>query len=196
MGGFADLAGSLLHKHYGWTFENGRKRYLETSGIPFFQQMEILFPNDQRNPGVVDHFERGKISAFIKESISERTRETIHALRDREIRTAISSNNFHDLVREFVRQNNIPVDLAVGFKQDFAKGRDHFEYLRNYFGIPFGEMVFVGDSLMDAKKASEMNIFFVAKVGTFTRGEFQPVVINQPLMAITEISEILGILEK
>jgi len=196
MGSFADLAGGLLHEHYGWTVEEGRKKYLETSGIPFFQQMELLFPDDQRNATVVGLFERGKISAFMQESISEETRETLHILREREVRTAISSNNFHDLVREFVHQGSIPVDVALGFKQNFAKGKDHFEYLRGYFGIPFSEMVFVGDSLMDARKAREMNIFFIARLGTFSGNDFEPLITYQPFVAITAISEILSILEK
>jgi phosphoglycolate phosphatase-like HAD superfamily hydrolase len=195
MGSFADLAGALIKEHYGWSFEKGRKRYLETSGIPFFQQMEILFPSDKRNENVVDLFEKRKISVFVKESISEKTRETLLALRDKEVRTAISSNNFHDLVRDFVLRNQIPVDLALGFKENFAKGPEHFDHINKYFSISFESMVFVGDSLNDAKRSRERNIPFVAKVGTFSRADFERVTDPRPIMTIFEIHELMSIVE-
>lgn len=195
MGSFADLAGRLIRDSFGWPFEVGRRRYLDTSGVPFFQQMETLFPGDERNAGVVELFEKGKISAFMAESITDSTRETLHSLRDKAIRTAISSNNFHELVREFVHFENIPIDVALGFRENFSKGRDHFEYLSTYFHIPFSEMVFVGDSLMDATKAQDAGVFFVARIGTFSRDDFQPVVNQQPLVAINDISEIVNVLE-
>ena len=50
MGGFADIAGRVIngfHPHI--SFEAARRRYLETSGIPFFQQLEIICPEDPTN---------------------------------------------------------------------------------------------------------------------------------------------------
>jgi phosphoglycolate phosphatase-like HAD superfamily hydrolase len=196
MGSFADIAGELLAKFYDLSFEEGRKRYLETSGIPFFQQMEILFPQNQKNKTTVELFERMKVSSFMNESISEKTLEILHALRDREIRTAISSNNFHSLVREFVHRENVPVDLALGYKPNFSKGRPHFEYIREYFGIPFENVLFVGDSLSDAQRASENRIQFIAKIGTFGECDFKKLENDTQYMAsIYEIYEILDILE-
>ncbi|NIR51346.1 HAD family hydrolase [candidate division KSB1 bacterium] len=196
MGSFADLAGELIRTHYGWSFEIGRKRYLETSGIPFFQQLAVLFPENERNPVVAEHFETRKIRAFMNETVSEKTRETLKTLRDLEIRTAISSNNFHTLVREFIRRENIPVDLALGFKPEFCKGRPHFDYIRKYFAIPFSKMLFVGDSLRDAILAKEANIRFAAKLGTFSDMEFKEIWDSRSLPTIYEIYEILDILEE
>jgi len=195
MGSFADLAGCLIRDHYGWRFEIGRKRYLETSGVPFFQQLQTLFPNDTRNSKVANLFESLKISDFVRETISEKTRETLLALRDKEIRTAISSNNFYDLVKDFVWREDVPIDLALGFRQNFAKGQEHFDYISEYFSIPFGRMLFVGDSLTDAKRSEERNIRFVAKIGTFTEMEFGQVVNSKPLLCISKIHELLNILE-
>ncbi|RMF62325.1 MAG: HAD family hydrolase [Calditrichaeota bacterium] len=196
MGSFADTAGQLIREHYGWTFEAGRKGYLETSGIPFFQQLEVLFPRDERNGRVAELFEKMKIENFLAERVSTKTLETLHALRDLEIRTAISSNNFHDLVKEFVHRENVPVDLALGFKPDFAKGIQHFDHLRRYFNIPFKEMVFVGDSLSDARKAKQVGIRFVAKLGTFTEADFRQNVNTVFFPVIWEIYELLDLLEE
>jgi len=195
MGGFADLAGELMKVHYGWSFEEGRKRYLETSGIPFFQQLEALCPNDEKNPVVVESFEKKKIGVFMKEPVSEKTVETLLTLRDLEIRTAISSNNFHDLVKEFVHRENVPIDLVLGFKPGFSKGSAHFNYLKDYFGTRFGEMLFVGDSLTDARTAKENKIQFAAKIGTFSERDFRSEMNSTYVPMIFEIHEILDILE-
>jgi hypothetical protein len=57
-------------------------------------------------------------------------------------------------------------------------------------------MVFVGDSLMDAAKSAEMKVFFVGKVGTFSRSDFVTALSNQAVVTISQISEILDIVEK
>lgn len=195
MGDFADIAGELINDHYDWVFEIGRKRYLETSGIPFFQQLEVLFPRHVNNQKVAELFEERKINAFLRESVSEKTLETLQRLRDLEIRTAISSNNFQALVKEFVHRENVAIDLALGYRDDFCKGRPHFDYLQGYFGIPCSEMLFIGDSLRDATVAFQNDIQFVAKLGTFTEDDFKAECNSRFVPIIYEVHEILYILE-
>jgi phosphoglycolate phosphatase-like HAD superfamily hydrolase len=195
MGAFADIAGGLISEHYGWSFEQGRRCYLETSGVPFFQQLEILFPNEPRNNAVSERFEKRKIASFMRETISEKALETLHTLKDREIFTAISSNNFDPLVKEFVHRENVPVDLALGFKENFSKGTSHFGYLRDYFGIAKTEMIFVGDSLKDAQLAAQNRVKFIAKIGTFSESDFLAEKHASLLGTIYEIHEILEIME-
>lgn len=195
MGGFADIAGELIAGNYGWSFERGRKRYLETSGIPFLQQLNLLFPQDERNAAVAAAFEKRKISSFTRESISEKTRETLHWLRDHGFRTAISSNNHHLLVKEFVHRENVPVDRCLGFKENFCKGRPHFEYLKDYFKIHLAEMLFVGDSLKDAEIAMSNRVSFVGKAGTFSEIDFKAISNSHYLPVISEIHEIVNLLE-
>ncbi|MFQ5708251.1 MAG: HAD family hydrolase [bacterium] len=195
MGSFADIAGELIEKHCGWNFEIGRKRYLETSGIPFFQQMEILFPGGDNNEVIVQRFEKLKIAAFVHEKVSEKTLETLHELKECGFRTVISSNNFHDLVREFVHRENVPVDLALGFRPHFSKGCPHFDYIAEYFKVPRNKMLFVGDSLRDAEIAHKNAIQFIAKVGTFNPEDFKLECNSEYLPVIYEIYEILEILE-
>jgi phosphoglycolate phosphatase-like HAD superfamily hydrolase len=194
MGAFADIAGALISEYYGWDFEQGRQRYLETSGVPFFQQLEILFPNGHRNKTVAEHFEKRKIASFVRESISEKALETLHTLKDREIFTAISSNNFDPLVKEFVHRENVPVDLALGFKENFSKGKPHFDHLCGYFGISKNAMIFVGDSLKDAQLAAQNRVKFVAKIGTFSESDFLADKQLSILGTVYELHEILEIM--
>jgi len=195
MGGFADIAADLIRQYYGWPFEKGRREYLLTSGIPFFQQLDKMFPSGPLNAQIAEMFETRKLRSFMCEEVEERTVETLCKLKLREIRTVISSNNFHDLVREFVTRNNLPVDLALGYKDNFSKGAAHFLHIREYFGVPLSSMVFIGDSLKDAQIATANNLRFVAKLGTFSESDFTDQTGSNPVRAIYEINELLDVLE-
>ncbi len=196
MGSFADLAGDLISLHYGIPFEESRALYLKTSGIPFSHQLEVLFPGRPNNSVVAAQFESRKIGLFTRETVSESTRSTLQWLKEHNYRTAISSNNFHLLVKEFARREHLPVDVCLGYKEGFAKGRQHFQYLESYFRRPFGEMLFVGDSLKDAEIAHENGVHFIGKVGTFSRADFGKAVNSHPLATIDEIHEIIPYLEE
>jgi len=195
MGGFADIAADLIREYYGWSFEKGRREYLMTSGIPFFQQLDKMFPTGRRNAEIADKFENRKLQAFICEEVEEKTIETLYTLKTREVRTVISSNNFHDLVREFATRNNLPVDLALGYKPDFGKGHAHFSHIQQHFGVPSSSMVFIGDSLRDAEIARENKLRFVAKLGTFSESDFKQEAGVDAISTVYEINELLDVLE-
>lgn len=195
MGCFADIAGKLLNEYFGWRVEYGRQRYLETSGIPFFQQLEVLLPQHRKNKEVASLFEKQKIASFMSEKISEKTVETLHRLKDLEIKTAISSNNYDPLVKEFVHRENVPVDLALGFKTDFFKGQPHFVHLQNYFKTSADRTVFIGDSLKDGQLAAQNNVKFIAKIGTFSENDFRTARLSTQVGSIYDIHEIMDVLE-
>ena len=48
MGDYADKAAALIRDHYGTPKDEARRRYFETSGVPFEQQLEQIFPGDDR----------------------------------------------------------------------------------------------------------------------------------------------------
>src|SRR4051812_11625031 len=64
MEAFADLAGTLISENYHLPFPHSRKLYLQTSGVPFFQQLEILFPNDLKNAKIASAFEQQKTTGY------------------------------------------------------------------------------------------------------------------------------------
>lgn len=196
MGSFADLAGKLISSHYGCSFEQGRQKYLKSSGIPFSFQLEVLFPGDARNPIVAEMFESQKISLFNRETVSENALETLYWLKENGYRTAISSNNFHYLVEEFVQRENIPVDVYLGYKKGFLKGYAHFHYLEECLGMTLSDMLFIGDSLKDAQIARENGVSFLGKIGTFTRDEFRAIENSHPIETIREIHEVVSYLEE
>lgn len=172
MGAFADIAADVMHAHYGLPFAEARRRYLETSGIPFFQQLDLIFPEGRDNVLLADEFETRKLTGFFDEPYFDGAIEALEWLRGRGIVTAVSSNNFQQNVDEFVARNPAPLDHVLGFREGFAKGRKHFEYVMQAEGVAADAIVFVGDSLKDGDRALESGVSFVGLTGTFAREEF------------------------
>ncbi|MDH4129207.1 MAG: HAD-IA family hydrolase [Spirochaetota bacterium] len=193
MGSFANLAASIIEREYNIPFNKARKMYLDTSGIPFFQQLEVLFPSQPKNPYLASEFESKKQESFFSESFSDETIYALKALKDIGIQIAISSNNFQELIEQFVKRENVQFNYVLGFRENFSKGKDHFYYIKNKLNCKSNELLFVGDSLKDAEKAFECGIHFIAKLGTFSKEDFLN--IYPKIVAIENLNELVGILK-
>ena len=193
MGGFADIAAGVIHRRYGTDWARARRQYLKTSGLPFRQQLESIFPTDARNDEASREFEDAKVETFFQESFPNEVREAISDLRSQGYIVVISSNNGQELVDRFVNNETVPFHMVLGARKDFFKGRDHFQYIRNSFGIPEDDMVFVGDSLKDAEKAIDNGVRFVGKLGTFKRADFEK---SYPgVSTVDNLTDLLGKLQ-
>jgi phosphoglycolate phosphatase-like HAD superfamily hydrolase len=174
MGGFADIAADLLQKHYGLPFEKGRSQYLDTSGIPFFQQLEIICPDGDHNRVCAEEFESRKLDGFFECAPCDATLAGLNLLRGAGFKLVVSSNNFQHNVDEFLDRHSLPLDLALGFDHNGSeKGRPHFEKVQKQFGVEPDEVLFCGDSLKDGERAGDCGVRFVGMTGTFTREQFQ-----------------------
>ncbi|MBL6974233.1 MAG: HAD family hydrolase [Deltaproteobacteria bacterium] len=174
MGGFADVAAGVIHRRYGADRDWARRQYLQTSGIPFIQQLDVLFPSDPRNGEAADEFEKGKLEGFFSESFSKETAQTVSRLQGEGFLVVVSSNNFQELVDQFVkRSTDVDFDLVLGARDNFFKGADHFRHIHETLGVGLEDMVFIGDSLKDAERALSSGVEFVGKLGTFTRRDFE-----------------------
>ncbi len=192
MDGFADIAGRVIHEfHPEMSFEEARMNYLKTSGAPFFQQLEILFPGDLTNTQKMEIFEEEKKEGFFEQRFSKDVRYAINALRKRGDIAGVSSNNYQELIDRFVEREGLEFDIVLGFNNGFQKGKDHFDHVMKVFGLERDELTFVGDSLKDAEKAIANGINFVGKCGTFKREDFLK--IRETFMTIENIRELLTI---
>ena len=197
MGGFGVMASKVIHKHYGLPIEEAKRRYLLTSGVPFFQQLELMFPNDPKNDAATEEYECEKIKYLFSESIDDILLRFFKRFREKysNMKLVISSNNFQHLIDEFIKKNEITVfDLVLGYKPNFSKGTDHFNYVKEYFGLKDSEIVFVGDSLLDARRAFDNNIAFIALVGTFSRAEWQRY--NSDIVVIDNLEELETVIKE
>lgn len=173
MEAFANIAATLIQERYDLDYDKARSLYLDTSGLPFVEQLESMFPGDPRNPSAVDAFEQRKLAGYFTAPFEESLEETITYLRSKGIKVAISSNNHQQVLDRFLNKARVRFDVVLGYRDNFSKGSTHFQHLLHRLKITGDMMIFVGDSLKDAEKAKSHGIDFVAKTGTFTKQAFQ-----------------------
>lgn len=188
MSAFADIAARVMPRRLPVDAATARRLYLETSGLPFFQQLETLFPGDPAIAATAEEFEQAKAEGYFDEPLYEDAAETLAHLRERGVRVAVSSNNFQELVDRFVERAGIFFDLVLGFREGFAKGEAHFAHIEESFGIPREQIIFVGDSLKDGERARASGVAFIGKEGIFTRKQFRKQFPDAPV--ITTLSEL------
>jgi phosphoglycolate phosphatase len=189
MGGFADIAARLIAENYGLSEEKARAEYMRTSGMPFFKQLGALFPGNEKNAEVATQFEMDKLDVWRTNVVSDDTRAALQELK-KKYPLAISSNNYARNVREFVKSENIDIDFPLGFQTGVSsKGKKHFKFLCDTLKARPDEILFIGDSLNDAKVAAECGVNFIAKLGTFTEDDFHKV--SHDIRCIKKISELL-----
>ncbi len=172
MHGYADLAADIMHETYGTPHEVAHGAYMHTSGLPYCQQLEVIYPGDERNAHAEARFEKEKMAIMWATSPDSDFTKVIDALNRRGITAVVSSNNTQDNITAYVQKMDMPFKEALGFKEGFAKGRDHVEHLKRIYNISEDDMLFVGDSFSDAKKALSLNIRFVARTGTNSQEAF------------------------
>ncbi|MCE9624866.1 MAG: HAD hydrolase-like protein [Deltaproteobacteria bacterium] len=195
MGAFADLAGELIAETYGVKPVRAREDYLRTSGLPFFQQLESLFPKDGRNAQVADAFEVRKKEDYFGRPFFDEVPGAIADLQERGVRAVISSNNGQELVEEYLdRRPEARFDLVLGFKQGFSKGKAHFEKVLHHFDLETSDLLFVGDSLHDARQALDFGVDFVGRLGTFEERHFLEV--HPRARTVHGLDQLMGVLCK
>jgi phosphoglycolate phosphatase-like HAD superfamily hydrolase len=194
MGGFGQIAGELLSQARGITEAEGRRLYRETSGLPFFQQLESLYPGAPDNPQIAETFESRKLAGFFSQPYFDDMAPALTILRAAGRRLAICSNNSQDNIESFVTRHDFTWDHVLGFKPDFEKGPSHFDHVRNQESISKAEMLLVGDSLKDAEKAQDYGIAFIGRTGTFTRTDFKQAFPGVPVIdTLAELPRLLGV---
>ena len=189
---YAERAADLWHRYYGISRDTARRLYFETSGLPFREQLEVLFPRNPQNSQVAEEFEGWKknvLERFAK--LPEEVEALLRHLK-REYKLAVSSNNLSIYVERLTR--DWPVDLALGFDgREFKKGPAHFEYIKKHFGVSEKEMLFIGDSLRDAELARKSGLFFVGVTKIFPSENFRALYPSCfTIKGLSELREVLG----
>ncbi len=172
---FAGVASRILESYAGIPSQRGRSLYLETSGIPFSEQLKLIVPDHPDTKMMSAMFEVEKIAAVSDVLMSTSTRRALQTLRSSGISFGISSNNYQHNVLAFAARADMTFDFALGCTSTMRKGRPHVDYVTRYCGCRPSDIVFVGDSHSDAAMAIECGIRFVAVLTTFTRQSFREI---------------------
>lgn len=170
---FADLASELMEEHHGLELATARRRYLETSGIPLRQQLEVIFPGDPRNDRVSEIYEERKTSICLRAEMPPDTVSALERLQREGVRVVLSSNSAQHFVDELAARCPVRFDLTLGFGDGLAKGEAHVAEVQRRLGIAPEQILFVGDSLKDGELAQRCKQRFVGVAGTFGPEDFQ-----------------------
>ena len=173
MGSFCKTAAHVMNKHYGISLQEGRRLYIETSGIPFYFQLEELFPGNIKNPLAAGEFEHNKMKGISSENFFPEVRTVINRLRTAGIVVAVSSNNFPENVNRLLNEGHIEVDVVLGYSPGFYKGDPHFSAIKKMWNLEKRDILYVGDSLKDAHWARERGVEFIARIGTIPEERFR-----------------------
>lgn len=171
MQAFADLAAGVMERHFGLESRTARKLYLETSGIPFQQQLEVIFGEQPAVPEAAGEYESRKHAIAAAAEMDADTRTALDEIRSRGIGLVVSSNGMQKHVDRFAARSAGLFDLALGFGGALAKGEPHIALVEQALGIGRARLAFIGDSLRDGELAEASGVRFVGRTGTFTRRE-------------------------
>lgn len=193
MGHFADLAASIVEREYALDWALARRRYLQTSGVPFRQQLETIFPGDQRNDRASEIYERRKTAICTRAVLDAQALACLRRLRANDIAVVLSSNSAQHFVDEFAARTPFAFDLVMGFGNGLAKGAPHVAHVAQQLGVASDRVLFVGDSLKDAELASACGQRFVGVAGTFAAADFTARFPATPVVEhVRDLPDLLG----
>ena len=187
-----EIAVKLMVKHYELETEDARAKYQITTGLPFEQQMEIVFPDNPNNKLVISQFEKEKIECIFDLPLFKDAKSTIDLLREKGYLVAISSSTTQPIIEKYCKEKELIVDQIVGYRMGFEKGKDHFDFLKEKFNLSAEELVYVGDSLKDCERAQNNDIVFIGKTGMFSQKDFNK--ISKSKIVISDLEELIKII--
>jgi len=189
-----DLAARLLAANYGLSDAEARKAYIETTGLPFCRQIEIIFPGSTLNKGTVEEFEADKRRHLADFRFFPEAPAVVAQIRQQGVRVCLSSGNVEGIIEPVLASRGVEVDLVMGWRPGFEKGPDHFRFAARTFGVPLGRVLFVGDSLKDGLAARASGVRFIARAGLVARHDLERALPGTPVVSsLVEILPLVGI---
>jgi choline kinase/phosphatidylglycerophosphate synthase/phosphoglycolate phosphatase-like HAD superfamily hydrolase len=174
MGYLSEIAVGLISEHHDVPPSAVRSRYLETTGMDFASQMEIMFPGDPANSVIITAMEERKRLGFLESDLFSDVWPALRFFKARQLGVFICSSTSHDLVREYVQRAELEalVDCAQGYSLGLTKDRQ-IESILSDHGLDASEVMFLGDSFADFDFARRAGVRFVALARMFSVEEFR-----------------------
>lgn len=191
MGDFCEVAAKVMELHFGTEPSIAKRGYIQTSGLPFYYQLKTLYPEEAEAKVVsaADDFEEKKLAGYFSKSFYDDVLPCLKVLKEGGVLLCLSSNNHQENVQKKLEPISEYFDEILGFKPGFLKGKAHFDYLKNKYSLSSDEILFIGDSLSDAKKAKENGLDFLARLGTFKKDDFLK--LNFPVQSILSLYDLV-----
>jgi phosphoglycolate phosphatase-like HAD superfamily hydrolase len=168
---FADLAADVIARRYGLVLKNARNLYLQTSGVPFCQQLDVIFGDHEENAAAAMEFEARKHNLAAAAEMEPESLAALERLHRRGVNLVVSSNGMQEHVDRFAARTPGLFAMALGYGSGLHKGEPHVSRVCRALAVERDELAFVGDSLRDGELAASCSVRFVGRAGTFSRDE-------------------------
>jgi CDP-L-myo-inositol myo-inositolphosphotransferase len=187
MGALSEAAVGLLRETYGMSTEVAYHAYRNTTGMDFATQLEEIAPDNPRNTELASRFEAIKADLLRSSGPFADALALLAELNRLGIGVSVCSSTRQELVTRFCARTGI-TDLAEGVHglTEYRTKRDQLEQVLRATGRSPGQLLFVGDSLYDARIARRLGIGFIGVARLFTPDEFASVGVP----SVAELSEL------
>jgi phosphoglycolate phosphatase-like HAD superfamily hydrolase len=161
--------------------------YRNTTGMDFATQLEEIAPDNPRNTELASRFEAIKADLLRSSGPFADALALLAELNRLGIGVSVCSSTRQELVTRFCARTGI-TDLAEGVHglTEYRTKRDQLEQVLRATGRSPGQLLFVGDSLYDARIARRLGIGFIGVARLFTPDEFASVGVP----SVAELSEL------
>jgi phosphoglycolate phosphatase-like HAD superfamily hydrolase len=155
------LAADCIAKHLGISRDFARKRYLETTGIPFNKQIVKILPIAEPRAlrDCADEYHRRKITeVYSNPAKFPETERTIKVIAENagDIIQVISSSTEESLIEGWALRENLAQYFFRIYGYEHGNKNAHIAIIRKTF--PEAKIVFIGDSIGDMKVKSDYHI--------------------------------------
>ncbi len=171
-----ELAVKLMTENYNISKDAAQKRYLETSGMHFASQIELIFPDHPKNQEVVNTFESMKQEGIFAHSVFPEIIPTVRYFSNKKIKTFICSSSPQEIIRSYTKAKKLDdlFDGFFGYKPGFGKG-EQIDFILQHHKLHPEKVLFVGDSLRDFDFAKDKKIKFIGIERIFKQKDFQKI---------------------
>jgi phosphoglycolate phosphatase-like HAD superfamily hydrolase len=169
-----DLAVELISEHYPVDRDVARQRYRETAGMEFAAQLERIFPNHPENREVAQTFESRKRLGLLDHPVFPDALAALLHFKSRNVRRFVCSSTRQEILTEYVSANKIGhlLDGFFGQRVGLDKGQQVQRILEEHDLEP-GEVLFVGDSLLDWDFIKDKGVRFLGIRRIFDEQDFR-----------------------
>lgn len=160
----SELAVGTMMLHYGVTAEEARVAYERTTGLPFAEQLNMIFPNSDQNNRVAEGYADAHRRMAGTFPMAPRLDKVFRWLKSHQVKLALVSSTSADIIAQMPQVHAAGFDYIGGFR-GYEKDIQ-IEEACAYLGVPLTDVIYFGDAAMDQEYASRIGVQFV-----FTQAE-------------------------
>ncbi|MEB3816343.1 MAG: HAD hydrolase-like protein [Desulfurococcales archaeon] len=169
---YARLAADIITAETRLPRDEVEKRYRETAGMAFRDQLRLLGLDDGTIEGIASKFEAAKRRLLSRLRVSENVEWFVKQARARGLKVYVSTNNECNVVNSNAALLK-PFDgvLCYDPERGLKKGEGHIGFLERVLGVRRCEIVFIGDSRYDVELHRSLGVRILVTRGLWLDAE-------------------------